>query len=179
MGRIDTSCLVVVDVQGKLAQLMFDKEGIFQNIPRVIQGFKLLDIPILWCQQAPEVLGETVESVRLVLSQSSPINKTTFSCWLDSSFQTQFTALKRPDVFLCGIETHVCIYQTARDLLEEGFSVEVISDAVSSRSETNKLIALDRMRRLGVHLTSVEMCLFDLMQTAKHPKFKEISQLIR
>lgn len=179
MGRIDRSCLAVVDVQGKLARLMVDKENLFNSISQVIKGFSLLDIPILWCQQVPEVLGETVEPVRRDLDGISPINKSSFSCWLDHTFQERLRALRRTDVFLCGIETHVCIYQTARDLSEQGFSVEVISDAVSSRTLANKQLALDRMQRSGIHLTSVEMCLFDLLQTAKHPSFKGISRLVK
>jgi nicotinamidase-related amidase len=87
--------------------------------------------------------------------------------------------LNRTDAFICGIETHICIYQTVRDLLQQSYCVEVVSDAVSSRTQTNKQLALQRMHHLGAGLTSVEMCLFDLIRTAKHPKFRDISRLVK
>ncbi len=171
--------LVVVDVQGKLAQLMHGKETLFKNIQILIQAAKILDIPILWAQQCPAALGPTVPEIAELLAGHEPINKSAFSCCDDETFNTRLNELRRHQVLLCGIETHVCIYQTAVDLLRKGFAVDVPADAVSSRTLENKQIALQRMAGLSVNISCVEMALFELLRTAKHPKFRQVAKLIK
>ncbi len=172
-------CLVVVDVQGKLAQLMHAKDVLFKNIQILIQAAKILDIPILWCQQCPAALGPTVPEIAELLAGNEPVDKSAFSCCGDEAFSARLNALTRNQVLLCGIETHVCIYQTAVDLIRKGFRVDVPAGAVSSRTLDNKQISLQRMARLGVNITSVEMALLELLRTADHPKFKQIAKLIK
>ena len=176
---MDKTCLVVVDVQGKLAQLMEGKERLFQGIETLIKAFTLLDLPILWCQQCPDALGPTVESIRQALGDRESIDKSTFSCWADPVFHDRLAGLNCSNVVLCGIEAHICIYQTARDLNALGYHVEVPMDAVSARSGQNLGVALGRLRAEGMTVASVEMVLFDLLKTAQHPKFREISRLIK
>jgi nicotinamidase-related amidase len=170
---------VVVDVQGKLAQLMHAREVLFKNIRILIQAAKILDIPILWCQQCPAALGPTAAQIAELLTDHKPIDKSAFSCCGDETFNTRLNELKRGQILLCGIETHVCIYQTAVDLLRKGFGVDVAADAVSSRTLDNRQIALKRLARLGVNISSVEMALFELLGTAEHPKFRQIAKLIK
>ena len=173
------SCLVVVDVQGKLAELMDDKERLFHNIEILIKGAKILDIPILWCQQNPKALGPTIPRLAELLTDDEPVNKFSFSCCGDEKFNEKLKALGRvKQVILCGIETHVCIYQSAMDLLDKDYDVHVIADAVSSRTPANKQIALKRMETEGANLSSTEMALFELLGTAKHEKFKDLARLI-
>ena len=179
MLNIRKSSLVVVDVQGKLAQLMYNKEILFKNIQILIKAAKILDIPILWAQQCPDSLGPTVPEIEQLLSDNEPINKAAFSCCGEENFNIALNELARNQVLLCGIETHVCIYQTAIDLLRKGFSVHVIADAVSSRTPENKHIALSRMTAEGANLSSTEMALFELLKTAEHPQFKNIAKLIK
>jgi nicotinamidase-related amidase len=179
MLNILDCCLIVVDVQGKLAQLAVDKELLFKNIRILIQAARVLDIPILWCQQVPEALGPTVPEIAELLTGSQPINKASFSCCGQEQFNAELNALGREQVLLCGIETHVCIYQTAMDLMEGGLDVTVIGDAVSSRTASNRHIALTRLAAEGAHVSSTEMVLFELLKTAKHPQFKEIAKLIK
>ena len=179
MLDVKQCCLVVVDVQGKLAQLMHGREALFKNIQILIQAAKILDIPILWAQQCPAALGPTVPDIAELLTGNEPINKSAFSCCGDETFNTRLNELSRRQVLLCGIETHVCIYQTAVDLLCKGFAVDVPADAVSSRTLENKQIALQRMAGLGVNISSVEMALFELLRTAEHPKFRQIAKLIK
>jgi nicotinamidase-related amidase len=175
-----SSCgLVVVDVQGKLAQLMVDKETLFKNIRILIQAAKLLDIPILWCQQVPRALGPTVPEIAELLAGTEPIDKAAFSCAGHEPFNAKLETLGRKHVLLCGIETHVCIYQTAMDLLGKGFQVTVLADAVSSRTADNKQIALTRLATEGTAIASTEMTLFELLRTAKHPQFKPIAKLVK
>jgi len=179
MLDIQNCCLVVVDVQGKLARLMHDKESLFKNIQVLIQAAKILNIPILWCQQCPDALGPTVPQIAELLSGVEPINKASFSCCGCDQFNDKLNELSRQQVLLCGIEAHVCIYQTAADLLSKGFTVEVIADAVSSRTPENKHIAITKMSAEGVNVTTTEMALFELLRTADHPQFKQIAKLIK
>lgn len=179
MLEIQQCCLVVVDVQGKLAQLMHGREALFRNIRILIQAAKILEIPVLWCQQCPDALGPTVPEIAELLTGHEPINKAAFSCCGDETFNARLNELRRSQVLLCGIETHVCIYQTAVDLLQKGFQVDVPADAVSSRTLENKQIALQRMAGQGANISSVEMALFDLLRTADHPKFRQIAKLIK
>jgi len=173
------SSLVVVDVQGKLAQLMHGSQSLFKNIQILIKAAKILNIPILWCQQAPQFLGETVPEIAELLADNEPINKVSFSCCGDEQFNSKLKNLNRQQVLICGIEAHVCIYQTAVDLLKTGKDVSVIADAVSSRTLENKRIALERIKSEGANISSVEMALFELLRTAEHPKFKEVAKLIK
>ena len=172
-------CLVVVDVQGKLAQLMRGNEALFKNIRILIEAAKILNIPMLWCQQCPDSLGPTVPEIAELLSDKEPINKAAFSCCGADQFNNILSKSGRNQVLLCGIETHVCIYQTAVDLLRKGFNVNVISDAVSSRALENKQIALKRMATENTKIYCTEMALFELLRTAEHPRFREIARLIK
>jgi nicotinamidase-related amidase len=174
MLEIRDCCLIVVDVQGKLAQLMVHRDDLFKNLRILIQAAKILQVPILWCQQVPEALGPTVPEIAELLtgpgvessasadrgsgaggtavrSPIEPINKASFSCCGQEQFNAQLNTLGKEQVLLCGIETHVCIYQTAMDLMEGGVDVTVVADAVSSRTEQNRQIALTRLAAEGSH----------------------------
>jgi nicotinamidase-related amidase len=179
MLQIHNCCLIVVDVQGKLAQLIYDKHALFKNIQILIKAAKILDIPVLWCQQCPDSLGPTVPEIAQLLAADEPINKAAFSCCGSEQFNARLNELARQQVLLCGIEAHVCIYQTAVDLLRKGFSVDVIADAVSSRTAENKQIAIKKMAGQGVNISCTEMALFELLKTAEHPQFKQIAKLIK
>ena len=179
MLDIQQCCLTVVDVQGKLAQLMHGREALFKNIQILVQAAKILEIPILWCQQCPDALGPTIPEIAQLLADIKPINKSAFSCCGAEQFNVRLSELARNQILLCGIETHVCIYQTAIDLLLKGFNVHVIADAVSSRTLENKQIAMNRLAAEGVKISCTEMALFELLKTAEHPKFRQIAKLIK
>ena len=179
MLDIEKSCLVVVDVQGKLAQLMYERDTLFKNVQILIKAAKILNIPILWCQQCPEALGETVTEISELLNGLEPINKACFSCCGDPQFNSELEKTKRSQIILCGMETHVCIYQTITDLLVEHKEVVVVADAVSSRTQENKKTGLGRIAAEGGKIASVEMALFELLKTAEHPDFRQIAKLIK
>lgn len=179
MLDIQQCCLTVVDVQGKLAQLMHGREALFKNVQILVQAAKILDIPILWCQQCPDALGPTVPEIAQLLDENKLINKAAFSCCGEEKFNAKLKELARKQVLLCGIETHVCIYQTAIDLLRQDLKVDVVADAVSSRTLENKQIALNRLAAEGANITCTEMVLFELLKTAEHPKFRQIAKLIK
>ncbi|MHC4623948.1 MAG: hydrolase [Planctomycetota bacterium] len=172
-------CLVVVDVQGKLAQLMHDKQALFKNIQIFIKAARILDIPILWCQQCPDALGPTVPEIAELLTGCESVNKSAFSCCGDERFRTALQKLGRKQILLCGIEAHVCIYQTAVEMLGMGYDVSVIADAVSSRTLENRQIGLTGIQAEGVKISSTEMALFELLGTAEHPKFRQVAKLVK
>jgi nicotinamidase-related amidase len=179
MLEIGKSSLVVVDVQGKLATLMHNRQLLFKNIRILIEAAKILDIPVLWTQQCPAALGPTVPEIAELLDGIEPIDKSSFSCCGDGKFTSKLDSLNRRQVLLCGIETHVCIWQTAADLRDKGFTANVIADAVSSRTLENKQTALTHMLANGINIYSTEMALFELLKTADHPKFKQIVKLMK
>jgi nicotinamidase-related amidase len=179
MLRIDNCCLVVVDVQGKLALLMHERETLFANIQVLIKAAKILNIPILWCQQASQALGATLPQISELLDDDEPIDKFCFSCCDSDLFSSRLEHLNKKQVLLCGIETHVCIYQTALHLKQAGYEATVIADAVSSRTESNKTFALNKMQAMGIDISTTEMALFELLKTAEHPSFSQIAKLIK
>ena len=134
MLEIQNCCLVIVDIQGKLAQLMHEKDTLFKNVRILIKAAKILGVPVIWCQQVPEALGQTVESIAELLDDEEPINKSSFSCCGEQRFNSKLNDLGSEQIILCGIETQVCIYQTAVDLLKRGKEVNVVADADSSRT---------------------------------------------
>jgi len=179
MLKIEDAVLVVIDIQGKLATLMHNKEEFYKNVVRMIEGAGVLDIPIIWNEQLPDKLGETLPQIKSALEGAQPLIKKSFSCCGNSSFVTQLKDLKRKQILLVGMETHVCVYQTAQDLLADGFEVFVVADAVSSRSADNKQVGLTVMQDLGARLTCVEMALLEMLQTAEGEKFKKVIQIVK
>ncbi len=177
---LDDAILVVVDVQERMMRAIADADRVTSSIATLCRGMVALDVPILVTEQYPAGLGATVPEVQQALGEHyRPLEKITFSAAKDRDFLQAFEASGRHQVLICGVETHVCVYQTARDLHNLGYTVEVVTDAVGSRTGQNREIALGRLEHHGVDFTSVEMCLFDLMATAEHEKFREISALIR
>ena len=179
MLKAQDCCLAVIDVQCKLADMMYEQQRLCNNIEVLIKSAKLLGIEILWVQQVPRVLGATVDSIAELLEGNKPINKNTFSCLKDEVFRQKLNEVNKKHVIVCGIEAHICVYQTAMDLLENARQVTVVSDAVSSRTLENKQIAIARLENEGVKISSVEMLLFEMLGNAKHPNFREIAKLIK
>lgn len=179
MLKLDETCFILVDVQGNLAQSMDRKEQLFKNLAILIKGMTKLEIPILWMEQIPEKLGPTLTELSELLPHVNPISKSSFSCCGSAPFKEALAKVNRKQVIIAGIETHICVYQTTVDLLNMGYHVEVVSDAVSSRTFENKTIGLERIKNAGANQTSTEMVLFELLQNAKHPKFKEIATLVK
>lgn len=168
--------VVIVDLQGKLAGIVQDSGTVVANVLRLVRAAKALEIPVVVTEHCPEKIGSTIEEVRRVLPDD-PVVKTTFSGWGSPSFRARVS--ERSQVLLAGIEAHVCVYQTCRDLLRERFTVHVVADAVSSRHALAKDTALQRMRRDGAVITTTEMALFELLGGADHPAFRTILDLVK
>lgn len=172
------SLLIFVDVQGKLSGLVDNAEGLFANLKRLLQGMNALDVPVLVTEQLPEKLGPTREEFREFINFPI-VAKSSFGCGGDAGFMKALEETGRKQIILCGIETHVCIYQTAMQLLADGFDVSVVADAVTSRDPANKDLALRRLEREGVRLTGTEMLFFELLGDAKAPGFKSILKIVK
>ncbi len=175
----ENTCLVIIDIQEKLHKLMFNAEQVESNCVVLVKLAQALNMPILWCQQVPDVLGPTIQPLWSLLNEQASFDKCSFSCCGDEAIAAELERIKPKTAILCGIEAHVCVFQTAMDLMDKGMDVHVIADAVSSRTNENKQIALHRMGKAGVTLSSTEMCLFELLRTSKHEKFRELAKLIK
>jgi nicotinamidase-related amidase len=179
MLKMENTVLVLVDIQGKLATLMYNKEEFFSNLARLIKGTKVLEIPIIWNEQLPDKLGRTIPEIKELLDGLTPLEKGTFSCCGNQDFMERIKSIDRRQVLLAGMETHVCVYQTALDLLPEGFEVHLVADAVSSRTLENRQTGIQAIKDLGARLTSVEMALFELLKVAEGDKFKQIIEIVK
>ncbi|MFB2681544.1 hydrolase [Shewanella mangrovisoli] len=180
MLKPEECVLVIVDVQGKLAQIMDNSAKLHQQLSTLIQGAQLFEIPILWLEQLPAKLGSTTEELKTLLERTgSPIAKQHFSGWYCDELANALTQTRRKQVLLAGIETHVCVYQTCRDLLDQHYSVHLVADAVSSRSVDNKQLGIQMMTAKGATLTNVESLLFELQHEAQGDRFKALIKLIK
>ncbi len=179
MFKKENTSLLLVDIQGNLAHSMHEKAFLFENVQKLIKGIQVLGIPILWVEQNPQGLGPTIPEIADILSNIQPISKMSFSSCGNDRFVEALAALDRKQVLIAGIETHVCVYQTAVDLVDRGYEVEVVRDAVSSRKVENKEIGLQKMSDSGVRVTSVETALFELLRVAEGEQFKEILKIVR
>lgn len=176
---IEKSLLLVVDVQGKLARMMDQSDSVIAQLSILIEGCRILGLPVVWAEQLPEKLGSTVPELVAKLDGLTPIAKSSFGCCGDVALYQAIQETGRSQILLCGIEAHVCVWQTARILLKDQFLVHLIGDAVSSRSARNREIGVERMVSAGAVLSCTEMALFELMEDANHSKFREIARLLK
>ncbi|HSP34531.1 MAG TPA: hydrolase [Thermoanaerobaculia bacterium] len=176
MTRLDrnSALLLVVDVQEKLMPVIDSSESTIRNIARLIEGCKILGVPIVVTEQYSKGLGHTVPALRDALGDAyRPVEKDCFSALSSIDLGS------RKQVLVCGVETHVCVYQTASDLLRSGHEVTLVADALSSRTAANKHVALERLQRDGAHLSSTEMCLFEMTVRSGTDEFRSISRLVK
>lgn len=179
MFTAENAALIIIDIQKKLFRVMYEKEALSSNIQRLIKGIQIMDIPIIVTEQNPDGLGPTIPEISNILPGLQPIPKFNFSCCGEEGFQRKLEELHRKQVLITGIETHICVYQTALDLLSSGYEVQIVADCVSSRTPKNRDLALHRMSMEGALLTSTEMILFELLKTAKEERFKAISEIVK
>lgn len=179
MITTEDTALVLVDVQGKLAQSMHNKKDLFENLKKMVKGAQVLGIPILWAEQNPDGLGPTMPEIAELFTNQSPVSKFSFSCCGSEQFLRDLEAVNRKNILIVGIEAHVCVYQTAADLTNLQYNVQIVADAVSSRTAENKQIGLEKSKDAGASLTSTETALFELLKEAKGDKFKEIINLVK
>jgi nicotinamidase-related amidase len=168
--------LLVVDIQEKLLPPIFQKEQLVRNSQLLIRAAGVMKIPAIVSTQYAKGLGKTVPEVASLLPETEAIDKNLFSCFGSDVFCTLLKRLpgNRNTLLLCGMESHICVMQTALAALREGYIVHVASDAVSSRTEWNWKIGLDRMRAAGAVISSTEMMVYELMRSSASAAFKEM-----
>jgi len=168
--------LVVIDIQEKLLPPIFQKDQLVRNAQLLIRAAGILKIPALVSTQYAKGLGGTVPEVASLLTGTEPVDKTLFSCFGSDAFCSSLKRLpgQRTTLLLCGMESHICVTQTSLGALREGYLVHVASDAVSSRTEWNWKIGLDRMRAAGAVISSTEMMIYELMRSSSSSAFKEL-----
>jgi nicotinamidase-related amidase len=172
----DQCALIVIDIQQKLLPPIFQKEQLVRNSQLLIRAAGILKIPALVSTQYAKGLGGTVPEISSLLPGTEPIDKTLFSCFGSDVFCSLLKRLpgQRTTLLLCGMESHICVTQTALAALREGYLVHVASDAVSSRTEWNWKIGLERMRAAGAIISSTEMMIYELMRSSSSTAFKEL-----
>ncbi|MFP4302110.1 MAG: hydrolase [Alkalispirochaetaceae bacterium] len=178
----EESLLVVVDVQERLLPVMTDPERLTDRIVRLIEGFGILELPMIMTEQYPRGLGHTVERVAKAYANAGGgeiIEKSAFSCCDESGFMDAVDRAGRRSIILAGIESHVCMLQTTMDLVAKGYQPVIPTDTTSSRFAEDKETALRRIDKEGGILTTSESLLFELTRVTGTPRFKEISRLVK
>jgi nicotinamidase-related amidase len=172
----DQCALLVVDIQEKLLPPIFQKEQLLRNSQLLIRAAGVLKVPAIVSTQYSKGLGGTVPEIASLLPETAAIDKDRFSCFGSDAFCALLKRLpgNRNTLLLCGMESHICVAQTALAALREGYLVHVASDAVSSRTEWNWKIGLERMRAAGAVISSTEMMIYELMRSSSSPAFKEM-----
>ncbi|MBC8414634.1 hydrolase [bacterium] len=175
----EKAALIIIDVQERLVPAMNQKDPVTANCLHLIEAAKLLDLPVIVTEQYPKGLGQTIKEIRDAVSIYKPMDKTTFDCCKGEGFLQTLSDLDRPQLILAGMETHVCVLQTCLSLLQKGYTIHLVSDAVCSRKKTDYLSAKELMRDAGAVITCTETVLFQLLEKAGTPAFKTISNRIK
>jgi nicotinamidase-related amidase len=172
--------LVVIDIQDKLRPAIASFDAVITEAVRLVRAFGILRMPVIATEQYPKGLGSTVKPIVDALPpQTAPLVKNCFSCCGAEEFIDRLERTGITTLVLCGVETHVCIYQTALDLIARGHTVIAIANAMASRREPDHATALRRIELSGGIIMTVEMLLFDLLRTADAPDFREIHKLVK
>ena len=163
--------IVCIDIQEKLVNMLANSEIIAKNCEKLMNTAAILNIDTIITEQYPKGLGSTLETIKSITSFKT-LEKTSFSAF------ELFSDLKK-NIVIFGIETHICVYQTVMDLLENGYNVYVVADCCASRNEFNYKTSLELMKQLGARITTLEMVLFEFLKSSKHENFKQIQALIK
>jgi isochorismate hydrolase len=172
----EDSMLVIIDMQERLFPVMAEKEALADQVMKLVRFSKIVGIPVIVTEQ--EKLGSTLPEIQGELTSVAPVPKVDFNCFGCEAFVKRVQELDKRTLILCGIEAHICVAQTALYAASD-YEVHVIADAVASRSPENRRIALERMSRSGVTITSTEMVIYELLKRAGSDTFKEVLKLVK
>jgi nicotinamidase-related amidase len=176
----DSTALILIDVQEKFIPAMLDIEKYIAKMRIMLEAAKEINLDTIITEQYPQGLGSTISSLLEIFKPEWPvITKNSFSCFGESEFNKSLAAQKRKSVIIMGIETHVCVQQTAFDALNKGYQVIIPADTVTSRNAYDRELSLKLMASQGAIVTSTESILFMLLKSSKHPAFRTVSKLIK
>jgi nicotinamidase-related amidase len=171
--------LVVVDVQGPFMKNIFERDRVISEVTKLVKAANILGVPVVTTLQNKARMGDVIPELAEVLPESEHIDKMTFSCGGADPFTKELERLGRYQVLLCGVETHVCINQTAIDLLRLNYDVQLVADAVSSRKESDWRIGIEKLRQAGVVITSTEAAIFEMLRDAAAAEFRAILEIVK
>ena len=174
--NLEDCLLLVIDIQERLIPVIHQHEEVIHNANILLKGMEILGVPVIVTEQYPKGLGNTCKEI-ILGDDAKVMEKITFSCLANDYIKESVQSKKQ--IIICGVEAHICVLKTALDLLDEGYQVHLITDAVSSRKKENKQVAIERMKQSGVFISSTEMILFQLLDKAGTDEFKLISKLIK
>jgi nicotinamidase-related amidase len=179
-ARSDESVLVVIDIQERLFPSIDEryKERIISSVRKLIESAKVLGIPTIHTEQYPKGLGKTIPEISELL-ENNPIEKTGFSCFSSEEFKDAIADSMARYVIITGIESHICVNQTAFDAMELGYTPIVVEDATGTRNPDNHLTAMEKFRSNGILVESAEMVIYEWLEDAKNRKFKEVLEIIK
>lgn len=175
----NNSALIVIDFQGRLAVSVQNAEAVQDRLNVLIPAARQLDVPVIWVEHVPEKLGPTHPAVAQCMEGLTPIAKYTFNACLNEDFLEALDYVAAKNLIIVGVEAHVCILQTSEALLARGKKVQLVADAISSRNEMDRNIAIERLIHAGAKLTTTETLLFELLETPRHPKFRDVLSLLK
>lgn len=175
----EESLALVIDLQERLAPAMAEQVALVDNCKKLISGLQELMLPTIVTQQYSKGLGETIDEIKSLIADFSPVEKRSFSCYDELLVAEHLKNSKAKNIIICGIESHVCVLQTAVDLKEAGYNPVVVMDCISSRKLDDIDLAAERFRQEGIIMTSCESILFELTRTSTAPEFKAISKIIK
>ncbi|MCW8092725.1 isochorismatase family protein [Alteromonas sp. ASW11-130] len=179
MITAETSGLLIIDVQGKLAELVSNSQSMMTNISKLVKSCEILSIPIVILEQNPHGLGPTAPAIKNSVQSFNPIEKHSFNALDEEHIKSRIQTLNKQNWLVAGIEAHICVYQTVKGLLGEGFSVEVVADCISSRHQPCIQLAIENMRRVGANITTLEMAMFEVMKSSKNEYFRDVLNIIK
>jgi nicotinamidase-related amidase len=175
----ERSVLVIIDVQTKLLSVMHNYPLLLENLKKLIRGAQVLEVPIIFTEQYPKGLGQIHPEIVSLAPDQNPVSKMAFSCCSEENFMNELRKTNRDQVIVCGIESHICVYQTCRDLIDKKYEVHLVTDCISSRRPENTELSVTKLQAYGVFPTSVEMALFEMLKDASNEAFKKIAKIIK
>lgn len=178
LADAEKAMFVVIDMQEPFLRAIHERERVIANVGRLLQGAKILRVPTISTVQNQKAMGDLIPEIRSLLP-SPPLDKMSFSCYADRRFSTDVDRSGRKQIVLCGVESHICVSQTALAMLDAGFQVQVCADAVSSRTAENWRIGIEKIRQAGGLVTSTESVLFEMLHEAGTTDFREILKIVK
>lgn len=176
--NVEDSLVIVIDVQDRMYKAIYKAEEAIKNTASLIEGATILDIPVIFTVQNPAKLGPVNDSLISKVSNPTVVEKMDFSI-LNEEMEKLLEKYDKKNIVIAGAESHICVFQSTRDLIAKGYNVFVVKDAVSSRTDVNRESGIKLMSDMGAVVTNLETVLFDWLKTSTHPKFKEVQALIK
>ena len=171
--------LVLIDIQEKLFPYVQDKKQLLGQITKLVRFATIMKIPIFLTEHYPQGLGPTIQEIRNILPEYNPIKKITFSAFGSEKFLQKIKDTKIKTLLICGIESHICIEQTVLDGLSLGLNIHIISDAISSRKKHDFQIGIQKMQQSGGIISTTEMAMYEILERADTPEFKDTLNLVK